>query len=294
VPSQTTFYRASRDRLPLFAAAITTSQNIDFKGNNVAMDSYDSSDPNHSTNGMYNAATRKAGGDVFSSGALVNVGNAVIYGRLRLAPGSSYSLGPYGSVGDLTWTGPGVEPGWAMNDFKFCLPQATPPFSAGQALPAPGSGTINLTSTNYYSSTNYTMRSGDFWIVDGGNPVLYIAGSFRMGSISAIVITNGGTLTLHVGSSSGLPTSCFLTQVLTSGPVSSFHLYTLPTTTSLAWGGNTNFVGTVYAPQANFSLGGGGAATLDYQGAVVVQSIIINGDFNFHFDEYLRRSALTR
>src|SRR5260370_34613771 len=43
-PGGSTFYRARRGYLPLFASALATSQGIDFKGNNVASDSFDSAD----------------------------------------------------------------------------------------------------------------------------------------------------------------------------------------------------------------------------------------------------------
>src|ERR1035437_5366473 len=67
---------------------------IDLKGNGIATDSFDSSDPNYSTNGFYNLPGlpspppwRKAGGDVVTdntiTNSVLNVGNADIAGHVN-------------------------------------------------------------------------------------------------------------------------------------------------------------------------------------------------------------------
>jgi hypothetical protein len=61
----------------------------------------------------------------------------------------------------------------------------------------------------------------------------------------------------------------------------------------MSWTGNNAYVGTVYAPQASFKLGGGGSDEFDYQGACVVESVVMNGHFKFHYDEQLKKTPLT-
>ena len=56
--------------------------------------------------------------------------------------------------------------------------------------------------------------------------------------------------------------------------------------------GNGNFVGAIYAPSADFSLGGGGNNTYDFIGASVSKTIKMNGHFNFHYDEALRKNGM--
>ena len=63
---------------PAFGVAMLVKLDVTASGNNMTVDSYDSADPLHSTNGMYNAATRKAGGDIVTTGGLINVQNANI------------------------------------------------------------------------------------------------------------------------------------------------------------------------------------------------------------------------
>ena len=56
--------------------------------------------------------------------------------------------------------------------------------------------------------------------------------------------------------------------------------------------GNTAFTGTIYAPTADFQLGGGGNSTYDFVGASITKSVKMNGHFNFHYDENLRRNGM--
>ena len=110
---------------PAFEAAIVAKRDIVFSGNKIEVDSYDSNDPTHSTtNGLYNKATRKAGGDVASTEGFINVGNAEVKGKLYTGPinAGQYSVGPSGSVGDLNWNGPGIQTGWPGHAAKVPSP----------------------------------------------------------------------------------------------------------------------------------------------------------------------------
>jgi hypothetical protein len=92
-------------------------------------------------------------------------------------------------------------------------------------------------------------------------------------------------LKLYVGGS-----SASLTEVNTEGTASTFYYFGLPGNTTVTWSGNAAYLGILYAPEANLTLGGGGNQTMDYQGACLATSITLNGHFNFHFDENLTRA----
>jgi hypothetical protein len=72
-----------------------------------------------------------------------------------------------------------------------------------------------------------------------------------------------------------------------TGNAGSFLYFGLPTNTAIDFGGNAGFTGAIYAPQADFSLGGGGSDEIDFIGASVTKSVKMNGHFNFHYDENL-------
>ena len=46
-------------------------------------------------------------------------------------------------------------------------------------------------------------------------------------------------------------------------------------------------MGTIYAPHADFTLGGGGKDTIDFVGSSVTKTVKMNGHYKFHYDENL-------
>ena len=74
-----------------------------------------------------------------------------------------------------------------------------------------------------------------------------------------------------------------------TGNALNFEYFGLPSNTAFGLSANAAFVGIIYCPNAAFSLGGGGVNSYDFVGASVSKSIKMNGSFNFHYDENLRR-----
>lgn len=280
---------------PAFDSAMAAKLDIDFKGFMINIDSYDSANELYSTAGKYDAAKRKAGGDVASTAGLVNVQNAHVKGKLFTGPTGSYNLG-IGEVGGLSWTGPGIQPGWYRNDYNVEFPDVPVPFTAAVA---PGSRTITNETFKYYLGSGNYMVSGDVVLNNtddshaiyvAGYARLYVTGNFSMsGNRSFIYVAPGAKLELYVGGA-----SANFTKVNVNGNAYAFQYYGLPGNTSVTWGGNDEYIGTVYAPQATFTLGGGGNDEYDYQGSCVANSIKLNGKFNFHYDEDLKRNGPPR
>ena len=77
--------------------------------------------------------------------------------------------------------------------------------------------------------------------------------------------------------------------VIIGGVAANLAYWGLPSNTSFTFKGNASFTGIVYAPEADFTLGGGGLNDYDFVGACVVNTIKMNGHFHFHYDEALRR-----
>ena len=277
--------RALTTTEPAFTGAMAAKRDIIFNGNNIAVDSYDSGDPDHSDpDGKYDPAERKAGGDIASTGGFIEVGNANVNGKLYTGPINTgqYAIGPNGSVGDLNWSGPGIQEGWYYNDFNMAFPEVGEPYTTG--LPPDSGGSTNLWelgNAEYKYDGNFAANSSKIIYVKG-EATVYVTGTFDMKGI--IVIAPGASLKLYVAGSFAR-----LNEVNTTGNAFSFQYYGLPSNTSLSWGGNDEYVGTIYAPQASLKMGGGGTDPYDYQGSCVVDSINLNGHFSFHFDENLRR-----
>jgi len=291
-PNNPTFYRAWRRLLPVFAAAVATKNGIDFKGQNVRVDSYDSADPNYSTNGLYDPNHPKAGGDIASESGPINVQNGDIKGKLLTGPSVPLPTLLNGEVGDLNWNTQGaIEPGWYRNDFRFVIPDVQPPFGSGYSVVKIGSTNI-VGNGNYLFTGDLALNSGEVLLVSG-NAKLYVTGNFTMkasgANSSAINIPGNASLKLYVG---GQTTT--LQQVNVNGNSFQFMCFGLTNNTSISWIGNAIYSGEVYAPEATLSFGSGGNSPMDFEGACVAQSIAINGHLSIHYDEDLKRTGPAR
>jgi len=279
-----------------FQVGMAAKLDIDFMGNYIYIDSYDSADTSHSTNGNYYLPWAKAGGDVASTVGFVNVQNADVHGKLKTGPDGSYAIGPGGLVGPIGFAGPGLyDSTWYQNDFNADFKDVDPPYTGGFGLPA-GVGTnyTILLSEDYYIAGNLKLTGAKKTILVLGNARLYVTGDLSLPSTWEIKIDTNATLKIFVGTTDKTtPVSGEFPDVNTSATsdAAAFGYYGLPSNTAVTWTGNAAFKGTVYAPQAVFTLGGGGMNTWDYQGACVVSNVKMNGKFNFHFDENLKRKG---
>jgi hypothetical protein len=288
---------------PLFVVAMAALGNIDLRGNNIATDSFDSSDPLFSNNGMYptgNASRTRAHGDICTDMGLIDslsLGNADIKGNVRTGPGTNtMSIGPNGSVGDRAWVeggNNGIQPNHSTTDFNVVFPTVIPPSS----LPLPVINT-NLNGTNYITGSSTgdyltmgTFPSGTTVISTPTNTVLNlrITGNVSLNGNDAIIIApTGGQVNIFMyGSTFSLTGNGAINNQ--SGYANNFTLFGMPSCTTINFGGNAGFCGGVYAPNAAFSLGGGGNNAYDFVGSSVTRTVSMNGHFNFHFDENLAK-----
>lgn len=281
-------------------AAITS---ITDKGNNITVDSYDSSNTNLFPGGLYNTSNRMDHGDIASlqiSSNAISVGNANIAGKVHLPPGGTQydvNLGPNGAVGTVAWAigggGTGFEGGnpspYFADDFNLSFPDVSAPYTSGTGLSQPGNGATNTVSTGtYYVNGNYSIPNKAVLDISAYSyVVLYVHGTFGMNSGGLINIEPGATLVLYVDGSSST-----FSQINNGGNANNFQYFGLPSNTSITMGGNAQYIGTIYAPEASITLNGGGNNVLDYQGAMIVNSLTANGKFNLHYDENLAREPL--
>jgi hypothetical protein len=302
------FYRARRGPLPLYFAALAAAQNIDFLGYPILVDSFDSSDPNYSTNGVYEPTRNKDGGDVVTdgnSGIALNVENASILGHVRTGPGSLISIGPQGSVGSKPWvTGgnTGIEPGWSSYDMNVAFPDVRSPdliynyptwFSSmppGGTVDVGGGIIMSFNSVVSSSGTSYYQVSslpGSIYIGTNANVVLWITGNVTNYNKVIAIAPVGASLTIYL-SGSFSPTGAGAINNY-SQKAENVYILGLPTCTSINLAGSASFIGVVYAPEANLSFGGSA-----FVGSYTANNISIVGHLNFHFDENLKSVGPSR
>ena len=285
----------------MFMKAMVAKGTINMNGNNIRTDSFDSGNPLYSTNGQYTASKAKDNGDVATNSGLansLNVGNANVFGRVATGPGGSISIGANGSVGSKAWQAAGntgIQTGWSANDMNVSFPDISAPFSGGYSTPTRGE-VDDVDYTYVLSSGNYQLASlrltGSDKVLVRGNAVLYVTGNLDMAGQSQIIVRTNSTLKLYVGgASASIGGNGVANQ---AGNASAFSYWGLPSNTSLSMSGTAGFVGSVYAPSASFTLGGGGRDTFDFIGASVTGTVTFNGHYSFHYDEMLGRTGASR
>jgi hypothetical protein len=148
-------------------------------------------------------------------------------------------------------------------------------------------GTVTVTYYDYIlGDGNYQLSTLNGSVYVQGNAVLLVTSS---ASPSSITIADGKSLQLY-NQASGFSLSGNVVLNGT-GTASEFGYYGLPSNTSVSFNGNAAFVGTIYAPEAALTLGGGGNDNYDFIGSAVANSITMNGKFNFHYDEALEKTG---
>ncbi|HWQ93552.1 MAG TPA: hypothetical protein VN673_17950 [Clostridia bacterium] len=289
---------------PLFNVAMAALETIDLKGNNITTDSFDSADPNFSDNGKYPSHVNKtrANGSVCTSASLIDsidMGNANIKGRVKTGPGvDTIEIGPNGSVGDRAWVESGtdgIKPGWAATDFNAIFNTVEPP----GVTPLPKAAVPQVVDGTTYQ---YVFSSDGWYYPAAGisGNVLFNAPTNHIirlivytpvslsGQTVIRVANTGVKVRIYMAGNQFSLTgqACIDNQ---SGAADRFYLYGLKTCKSITFSGNASFCGGIYAPQAAFTLGGGGADVYDFVGASVTRTVTMNGKFRFHYDENLRR-----
>jgi hypothetical protein len=284
------FYRC-RPILPVFAHALAAEGMID-PGGGLTLDSFDSSNPNYSTNGQYDPSKANDDAEVATastSGNAIDIGNATIMGSVRTGPAGGVSLGPQGSVGSAAWVlNPNnsgrIEPGHMRQDMLIRYPDAHVPFNGGAFTP--GAGIVGGTNYTYvfqgfaYQMANLNLAGPSKAIVTS-NATLYVVGNVTLTGDAAIYITPGASFKMYVGGTASIGGQ----GIRNSGNATNLALYALATSTSLTLNLGTNdFAGTIYAPNADCTINGGG----DFTGAVVGRTITTSGLTGFHYDENLK------
>ena len=276
----------AKRQTPVQYAMLAKGQ-IDLNGNNISTDSFNSTNSNYSTNGKYDAAKSRDKGDVASNAGIVDAidsGNANLRGHVSTGAGGSVAIGSNGTIGDKAWVSShvGAQDGWVSDDANVDIPDAEVPFKTGTT---PIGGTVDGTSYNYVlTNGNYILSSFSGKVLITGNAKLLVTSSFKFSGSDGITIKPGASLEVYVACATA---SLGGNGIQNTGDAMSFIYYGLNSNTSLSFGGNSSFTGVIYAPYADFALGGSGNGDYDFVGASVTKTVTMTGHFHFHYDESL-------
>jgi hypothetical protein len=307
----------------MFAKGMVAKGLIDMNGNNVSVDSFDSTATNKSSYGRYDPAKRQSNGSVGTNSGLTNsvrIGQANIYGMASTGPGGSLYIGPNGGVGSIQYQSTNigtVQTGWFSDDMNVDFPDVVNPIGAGTLTPlynqmatvtnyvpttnvVSGVTNVTLTPTPMTDRYDIILDTGDYNFLSGfdgkilvrGLARAYVGHNINFAGQEGVTVASGAALALYMGGQEadfgGNGTINY------TGNATNFAYYGLGSNTKINLHGNTAFTGTIYAPSADLELGGGGSGGTDLVGATVSATVKLNGTFNFHYDEALGTSGPTK
>jgi len=290
----------------LFRPAVFTKGGINV-GSDLLLDSFDSSDPQYSTNGKFDPAKVKANGNLASISTeadAVNIQNSKVFGHVYTPPTGSYILGNNGVVGDRVFqSDPAnagkVQPTYYSSDLNTTIPDATPP-AGYQFFPFPLGGVVDgivydyiLGSGGYQLPTGTTLNGS---VLVLGDATLYVPPESRIQFSSGDVITVSAGLSATLKVYNASTADAVIGDVSNgSGMASRFAYYGLPTTAgtkaTLTSSGAFAFAGTFYAPSQDIIMSGPDSGNLDFIGAITANSFTLDGHRSVHFDEALAKSG---
>ena len=276
-------------RKGLFANGLTAKDSIDWSGNNVSVDSYDSDD------GDYDPTTNKNDqGSVASLSIIdgaISPGNGDILGYVATGGGAA-AFGPNGTLKGFT-TPPGIDidPERIAYDFYANFPYVSAPTPTLPATTLPASGTIGIpsaTNPSYYKVPSFSNQNSDTLVIDG--PIVVIVDG-DWDTKGEIQITTNGSLEIYIEGDMDIGGKGAMN--LTNIPS---KLFVVGTDTvlngqTIKMSGNGALKAAIYAPNANLEMKGGGNSGV-FMGAAVAYKITMTGTSNFHYDEALGNFAV--
>lgn len=295
---------ANTKGISMFMNALSAKQKIVMAGT-ASVDSFDSTDPNYSTNGMYTADRRKARGDVATNENTENAidlqGTATIYGKVATGPAATVKLSSpsnvkVGSIAHVNGGGTGIQSGYYTKDMNVAFPSVEEPYVWGyNSLGFASTLTpLLLGGTNYdahfpsgdYSLDSINISSAKHWLISGTVQIYVTSGTTIEGKIT---IMDGARLNIFVKSGNVAVKGNGARNE--TGYAGNFGIWGMPSVTNVKFEGEGSFVGTVYAPQAKLYLAGNGTGR-EVTGAMVANSVEAGGNYKLHYDEALQNTGL--
>jgi len=275
-----------------FAMAAMSVGTMDLTNQNIVIDSYDSHDPNKSTNGLYDAAKQQQNGDIATDGQLIEAGNAHIYGDVATNSG--------------TVTGVANITGTERTDFyQEPIPVGAPSWSVVNPTVTNVITTTTITADSTSGSTasryqlsSISLNSKQVLTIAGnadGTPSyaeIYVTGDISISGSAQIVIQAGVKVKIYFAGNVDVSGNGILNT--NSQPIDLQMYGIAPTDGSnkhVSLGGNGEIVAAVYAPSHDVTVNGGGTDGHVF-GSVIGKTVTMTGVTNLHYDEALTGAGL--
>ena len=271
-----------------FKYALLLDRKVSMVGNSL-LDSFDSSDPAKSTNGLYDVLKRQSNADVGinDTQGTTDLGDSYVYGALS-------SSGPSPS-------GTGNVQGPISDSFDAPIREVRAPvWTSFNPKPTAIAGPVTLTGGPASSPARYKVSSVN--LAGGDNVVLesHVAGTesfievwvtsdFNITGNASIIQKPGVHVIYHVEGNVDLTGSSLLNES-NKAENNVMNVITPPAGVSqtVRMAGNGTTIGAINAPGADFTLVGNG----EIHGALIGRTIRLTGNGAVHYDEALGRADI--
>ena len=268
-----------------FNQAIMSVSTLDLTNQNIVVDSYDSRDPFKSTNGLYDVSKRQANGDLATNGSLIEAGNAHIYGDVAT------NSGIVSGAANIS----GIE---RTDFYQEPIPVGAPSWPSINPTPytVTSTATLNAGAVQGAATTRYQLAqislSGNNTLTLAGNPdgsatyiELHVTGDITVAGGSQIVVAPGVSATIYFDGNVDVTGNGIINS---NNQPNDLHLYGVQpidsSSRSVHLGGNGQITATVYAPNADVTVNGGGSSGHVF-GSIVGKTVTMTGVTNLHYDE---------
>lgn len=271
-----------------YKGALLTDQNIVMSGGSV--DSFDSSDPTKSTNGLYDIAKRQVHGDVAINApqGTSDLGGAFIYGDVTYAGGTAPTGASYvqGAISSASTTP--------------AAPVPAPAWTAFNATPTVISSSMTLTGGTKSAPARYkvsavTISAGKLLTLSphatGAESYIevWVTGNFTAADGGSILQEPGVHVIYHVEGDVTVNASSFTNQSNTAANnIINVINPTEGVSQTVNVSGSGTFIGAINAPGAAVTVSGG----TSFSGGLIGKTMNISGGASIHYDEALVRAGI--
>lgn len=302
-PQATRVIEAIVKPLGAFRLALFGVRTVNMNNHNIVVDSYDSRDPNKSTNGFYDPNKVQKNGDVATNGQLIEAGNAQIKGDVMTNEGAV--TGTDNVDGE-------IKDNFYQQVFTVKAPDITPAiWTVGEVAKSGDTEIVAqpVTPSNYRFSSLTLSGGGNLHIkgAPDGSPThvhILVDNDISLSGQSGITLDPGVYVRLFVGGDADMTGN----GVTNPNSPLNFQLYGLDREKNkdgspvdpgqLKISGNGGFRGTVYAPSYEVEMVGGGNKDKENGGngaifgSFVGWNIRMTGVQSVHYDEALADGGL--
>ena len=272
-----------------FRVALLGTGTINFNNQNIVVDSYDSRDATKSTNGRYDPAKRQQNGDVATNGTLITAGGAYIHGD---------ALTNGGTVLDTSNVSGEIRNDFYQEVFAVTRPATLPDTGTPSAISSATVVTARATTPSSLVVSTINLSGTDVLQIRGapdGSPTycqIVVTGNINLSGQSGVKLDPGVHLRIFVQGDVDVAGQGFVNP----NSALNLQLYGCDRSDPDEYGtmkiaGNGAFTGSIYAPNYDVEMKGGGSADSIF-GSVVSHQVTMTGVQAVHYDEALADGGL--